>query len=98
LQKVHILYGRYRTTCKRQKTIRETRYKCELFALAEGINNVNVNILEDGCPPSVFPFEITYVKPVKKSRNKPAIKEGVKIEKKVQTKEPLKQEGPILPI
>ena len=78
--------------------ISETRYKCELFALAEGINNVNVNILEDGCPPSVFPFEITYVKPVKKSRNKPAIKENVKIEKKVQTKEPLKQEGPILPI
>lgn len=78
--------------------ISETRYKCKLFALAEGINNVNINILENGCPPSVFPFEITYIKPVKKSRNKPEVKEEVKIEKKVKTKEPAKTEGPILPI
>ena len=78
--------------------ISETRYKCKLFALAEGINNVNINILENGCPPSVFPFEITYIKPVKKSRNKPEIKEEVKIEKKVKAKEPAKTEGPILPI
>lgn len=78
--------------------ISETRYKCKLFALAEGINNVNINILENGCPPSVFPFEITYIKPVKKSRNKPEVKEEVKIEKKVKAKEPAKTEGPILPI
>lgn len=78
--------------------ISETRYKCKLFALAEGVNNVNINILEDGCPPSVFPFEITYIKPVKKSRNKPEVKEEVKIEKKVKVKEPAKQDGPILPI
>jgi len=78
--------------------ISETRYKCKLFALAEGINNVNINILENGCPPSVFPFEITYIKPVKKSRNKPEVKEEVKIEKKVKAKESVKQEGPILPI
>lgn len=78
--------------------ISETRYKCKLFALAEGINNVNINILENGCPPSVFPFEITYIKPVKKTRNKPEVKEEVKIEKKVKAKEPAKTEGPILPI
>lgn len=78
--------------------ISETRYKCKLFALAEGINNVNINILENGCPPSVFPFEITYIKPVKKSRNKPEVKEEVKIEKKVKAKEPAKTDGPILPI
>lgn len=78
--------------------ISETRYKCKLFALAEGINNVNINILENGCPPSVFPFEITYIKPMKKSRNKPEVKEGVKIEKKVKARELDKQEGPILPI
>lgn len=78
--------------------ISETRYKCKLFALAEGINNVNINILENGCPPSVFPFEITYIKPVKKSRNKAEVKEEVKIEKKVKAKEPAKTEGPILPI
>ena len=78
--------------------ISETRYKCKLFALAEGVNNVNINILEDGCPPSVFPFEITYIKPVKKSRNKPEVKEEVKIEKKVKVKEPTENEGLILPI
>lgn len=78
--------------------ISETRYKCKLFALAEGINNVNINILENGCPPSVFPFEITYIKPVKKTRNKPEVKEEVKIEKKVKAKEPVKPVGPILPI
>ena len=78
--------------------ISETRYKCKLFALAEGVNNVNINILEDGCPPSVFPFEITYIKPVKRTRNKPGIKEEVKIEKIVKAKEHVKPIGPILPI
>lgn len=78
--------------------ISETRYKCKLYSLAEGINNVNINILEDGCPPSMFPFEITYIKPVKKTRNKAEVKEEVKIEKKVKAKEPANIEGPILPI
>lgn len=78
--------------------ISETRYKCKLFALAEGINNVYINILEDGCPPSVFPFEITYIKPVEKTEESPEIKEEVKIEKKVRAKKTTKSEGPILPI
>ena len=71
--------------------ISETRYKCKLFDLEEGVNNINIDILENGCPPSVFPFEITYTKP------KPKVKEEVKIEKKVKVKEPVKKEGPILP-
>ena len=66
--------------------ISETRYKCRMFMLAEGINNVNINILEDGCPPSIFPFEVTYIKPVEKTRTQPEVKEGVKIEKKVKAK------------
>lgn len=78
--------------------ISETRYKCKLFAIAEGINNVNINTIEEGCPMSIFPFEITYIKPVKKSHNRPEVKEEVKIEKKIKAKEPVKQEGPILPI
>ena len=47
---------------------------------------------------SIFPFEITYIKPVKKSHNRPEVKEEVKIEKKIKAKEPVKQEGLILPI
>ena len=78
--------------------ISETRYKCKLFALAEGVNEVNINILENGCPPSVFPFEITYIKPVAETPEKPEVKEEVKIEKKVKPKvrKPAKPTGPLL--
>lgn len=78
--------------------ISETRYKCKLYNLAEGINNVNISILESGCPPSAFPFEITYVKPAKRTRNKPEVKEAVTIQKKVDKVTPPKSEAPILPI
>ncbi len=74
--------------------ISEIRYKCKLFSLAEGINNVNINILEDGCPPSVFPFEITYTKPVEKTRTQPEVKEDVKIEKKIKPKAKPKEPEP----
>lgn len=78
--------------------ISETRYKCKLFALAEGVNTVNINILENGCPPSAFPFEITYTKPVEETPDKPEVKEEVKIEKKVKPKvrKPAKPAGPLL--
>ena len=78
--------------------ISETRYKCKLFALAEGVNEVNINILENGCPPSVFPFEITYIKPVAETPEKPEVKEEVKIEKKVKPKvrKPAEPVGPLL--
>ncbi|HJC52607.1 MAG TPA: WG repeat-containing protein [Candidatus Alistipes merdavium] len=79
--------------------ISETRYKCNLFSLAEGVNTVNINILESGCPPSIFTFEITYVKPVEKSRNTPEVKEAVKIEKKINVKRSApKVAAPVLPI
>lgn len=65
--------------------ISETRYKCKLYTLNEGINNFSINILEKGCPPAVFPFEVTYVKPVPKSRNKDKMKEQVVIQKKTKT-------------
>ena len=78
--------------------ISETRYKCNLYALVEGVNNVNIRILESGCPPYVFPFEITYVKPVKKGRNRSGVKETVKIEKKINVKKTASEDSPILPI
>ena len=41
----------------------ETRYKCRMYSLAEGINKVTIKVSESGCPPSLFPFEINYTKP-----------------------------------
>ena len=64
--------------CELEK-ISETRYKCKVLALNEGKNNIVVQILEEGCPPASFPFEVIYTKPSAKTRNKPAVKEGVEI-------------------
>ena len=44
----------------------ETRYKCIVSNLQEGLNHMSVMITEKGCPPSRFPFEISYTKPVEK--------------------------------
>ena len=60
----------------------EFRYKCKVYSLEEGVNNIVVQILEQGCPPAAFPFEVEYHKPVARSRNKPAVKERVTIKKK----------------
>ena len=62
--------------------ISETRYKCKVLSLNDGINNIVVQIQEEGCPPTSFPFEVTYTKPTPRTRNKPASKETVKMEKK----------------
>ncbi len=52
----------------------ETRYKCFVSNLQEGDNNLNIVITEKGCPPSVFPFEIFYSKPVpRKKKNEEVI-------------------------
>lgn len=67
----------------------ETRYKCRIFGLAEGVNNIVIQVLEQGCPPASFPFEITYTKPVAKAKNKPEVKESVSIvEKRKKKKSP----------
>ncbi|MCD8202107.1 MAG: WG repeat-containing protein [Prevotella sp.] len=60
----------------------EIRYKCKVISLNEGVNNIVVQILEQGCPPASFPFEVEYHKPVSKLRNKQAEKEKVTIKKK----------------
>lgn len=64
--------------------ISETRYKCKILALNEGTNNIAVQILEEGCPPASFPFEVTYTKPSAKGRNKQSAKEDVVIKKKTK--------------
>ena len=60
----------------------EVRHKCKVYSLMEGVNNIVIQILEQGCPPASFPFEVEYHKPVAKSKNKPAEKEKVTIKKK----------------
>lgn len=69
--------------CELEK-ISETRYKCKVIRLNEGNNNIIVQILEQGCPPATFPFEVTYTKPSERTRNKPAVKEDVVIKKKTK--------------
>ncbi len=69
--------------CELEK-ISETRYKCKVLTLNEGTNNIVVQILEDGCPPASFPFEVTYTKPSARTRYKPAVKEDVVIRKKTK--------------
>lgn len=64
--------------------ISETRYKCKVINLREGNNNIVVQVLEEGCPPVSFPFEVFYTKPVAKTRNKPEVKESVEITKKTK--------------
>ena len=42
------------------------KYRCRLNALAKDNNNVYVVVREEGCPPAVFPFEITVKRPAQK--------------------------------
>ena len=62
----------------------ESRYKCMLYSLAEGVNKFNIIVSEAGCMPSVFPFEITYVKPVQGSKESVTI---TKMEGEMQSEE-----------
>ncbi|MCC8174981.1 MAG: WG repeat-containing protein [Bacteroidales bacterium] len=64
-------------TCEK---ISEVRYKCNIYDLHDGINNINVLVIEEGCPPSVFPFEVNYTKPRKQA------KEAVVVRKKTPEK------------
>lgn len=42
--------------------VSETLYKCRIPSLREGKNAFNVYVTEKGCPPSKFPFNISYSK------------------------------------
>ena len=64
----------------------EARYKCRVQNLREGVNNIVVRVVEQGCPPVSFPFEITYTKPVAQTKTQPAVKEEVVIKKKESPK------------
>lgn len=64
-----------------QEKLSETRRKFTVSNLQEGSNNLNICVIETGCPASVFPFEIFYSKPVPKKKQK----EEVVIRKKDTT-------------
>lgn len=53
-----------------QEKLSETRRKFTVSNLQEGSNSLNIYVIETGCPPSVFPFEIFYSKPVPKKKQK----------------------------
>lgn len=50
--------------------VSETRYKCKVFNLREGINNIAIQVLEDGCPPASYNFEVEYTRPPEKQEAK----------------------------
>ncbi len=53
--------------------ITETRYKCLVSNLQEGNNSLNILVTEKGCPPSIFPFEVYYTKPVPKKKKRETV-------------------------
>lgn len=53
--------------------ISETRYKCLVSNLQEGNNNLNILVTENGCPSSVFSFEIYYTKPIPEEKAQEAV-------------------------
>ena len=40
--------------------VSDTRYKCTVYDLKEGRNNIIVRVTEEGCPPADYTFEVTY--------------------------------------
>ncbi len=66
----------------------ETRYKCNVTGLRDGVNQVFIQIQEPGCPVSEYPFEVSYTKPVPQSTSKPAVGERVVIKNNSKPKRP----------
>ena len=64
----------------------ESLYRCVVDSLREGINNITIEVMEDGCPPVRVAYEIVYTKPVEKTKNKPAVAGKAVISKKEQPK------------
>ena len=66
--------------------ISETRYTCKTYNLEEGVNDLVVRILENGCPPMEVPLEVIYTKAAPKHKENgemvPATKESVVVRKK----------------
>lgn len=72
--------------------ISEVRYQCNLYSLSAGVNPIRICIQEVGCPASVFPFDVTYVKP-EQVRGRPKVKESISIE--MRGSKPIEPEQPV---
>ena len=66
----------------------ETRYRCNVTGLREGVNQVVVQIQEPGCPLSEYPFEVSYTKPAPKSNASSGAKENVVIKNNSKPRRP----------
>ena len=64
----------------------ETSYRCKVFGLKEGVNIIDIQLSEPGCPPASYPFEVTYSKPVEKMKTKEKVTIKKSSKKPVQEK------------
>ena len=62
------------------KKISDTRYEFQVENLSYGVNDLTIEVMEEGCPPSTFDMRINYAKPTPYTRNK----EKVEVKKKVK--------------
>ena len=61
--------------------VSESLYRCKVYGLQEGVNNITVQVTETGCPPSAYPFEVSYSK-AKEQRE--AAKKPIRIENRTK--------------
>ena len=61
----------------------ETRFKCSLSNLQEGLTPFDVQVVEQGCPPAFFPFEVEYHAAKPKTRTTPAQPQVLIVRKRV---------------
>lgn len=74
--------------------INEFRYKFKVSNLQEGNNNIVIEVVEQGCPPAVFPYQVEYHKPVEKTKTTPEKEETIAITKKPKRSVPKKLVSP----
>ncbi|MCR4958190.1 MAG: hypothetical protein K6B13_06240 [Prevotella sp.] len=53
--------------------VSDTRYKCKVDNIKEGMNNIIVRIEEEGCPPADYEFEVEYKKPTPATQGQKAV-------------------------
>jgi hypothetical protein len=58
------------SVCQLQK-FSATRYRCNILSLKEGLNQIFIQVSEEGIPPTLFPIDITYSKVETPSENDP---------------------------
>lgn len=88
---VSIQSGNHKTELTK---VSESLYRCQVFGLQEGVNTIIVQVTETGCPPSSYPFEVTY----NKTKNQQATttnRRPIRIENKTKANPVLTQ--PTLP-